>query len=160
MRVYHGGTGKIEFPDVSKGRPGLDFGQGFYVTDIQDQAESWADRMSRIRLEVGIVNVYEFDLQKAKTLFAYKKFNNYDVEWLEYIVANRRGEYEGINFDIVEGGVANDRVIDTVEAYMSNMMPLETALKNLSLHSPNNQLCLRNQQVVDNFLNFIENYQL
>ena len=47
MRVYHGGTEKIEFPDVSKGRPGLDFGQGFYVTDIQDQAESWADRMSR-----------------------------------------------------------------------------------------------------------------
>ena len=66
----------------------------------------------------------------------------------------------GINFDIVEGGVANARVIDTVEAYMSNMMPLETALKNLSLHHPNNQLCLRNQQVVDNFLNFIENYQL
>ena len=66
----------------------------------------------------------------------------------------------GINFDIVEGGVANDRVIDTVEAYMSNMMPLGTALKNLSLHRPNNQLCLRNQQVVDNFLNFIENYQL
>ena len=56
--------------------------------------------------------------------------------------------------------MANDRVIDTVEAYMSNMMPLETALKNLSLHHPNNQLCLRNQQVVDNFLNFIENYQL
>ena len=60
----------------------------------------------------------------------------------------------------MEGGVANDRVIDTVEAYMSNMMQLETALKNLSLHRPNNQLCLRNQQVVDNFLNFIENYQL
>lgn len=56
--------------------------------------------------------------------------------------------------------MANDRVIDTVEAYMSNMMPLETALKNLSLHRPNNQLGLRNQQVVDNFLNFIENYQL
>lgn len=160
MRVYHGGKEIIELPDVSKGRPGLDLGQGFYVTDMQNQAESWADRMSRIRLEVGIVNVYEFDLQKAKTLFTYKKFNDYDVEWLEYIVANRRGEYEGMKFDIVEGGVANDRVIDTVEAYMSNMMPLEAALKNLSMHRSNNQLCLRNQQVVNEFLRYIENYQL
>ncbi len=33
MRIYHGGTEIIELPDVSKGRPGLDFGQGFYVTD-------------------------------------------------------------------------------------------------------------------------------
>ena len=160
MRVYHGGTEKIEFPDVSKGRPGLDFGQGFYVTDLQGQAEGWADRMSRIRLEKGIVNVYEFDLQQARSLFSYKKFDNYNVEWLEFIVANRREEYSGMSFDIVEGGVANDRVIDTVEAYMSNMMPLETALRNLSLHRPNNQLCIRNQQVVDRFLKYVEFYNI
>lgn len=55
MRVYHGGTEIVESPDISKGRAGLDFGQGFYVTDLLLQAESWADRMSRIRLETGIV---------------------------------------------------------------------------------------------------------
>lgn len=32
MKVYHGGTETVEFPDISKGRAGLDFGQGFYVT--------------------------------------------------------------------------------------------------------------------------------
>lgn len=116
--------------------------------------------MSRIRLEEGIVNVYEFDLQQARNAFSYKKFDNYDVEWLEYIVANRRGEYDGDLYDIVEGGVANDRVIDTVEAYMSDMMPLETALRNLSMHRPNNQLCIRNQQVVDQFLTFVESYKI
>ena len=50
MRVYHGGTEAIKLPEANKGRLGLDFGQGFYVTDIQSQAESWADRMARIRL--------------------------------------------------------------------------------------------------------------
>ena len=160
MRVFHGGTEIIEHPDINKGYAGLDFGQGFYVTDLLQQAESWADRMSRIRLETGVVNVYEFDLQQARNAFSYKKFNNYDVEWLGYIVANRRGKYDGILYDIVEGGVANDRVIDTVEAYMSDMMPVETALRNLSMHRPNNQLCIRNQQVVDQFIRFVEFYKI
>ena len=132
MRVYHGGTEIIKHPDVSKGRIGLDFGQGFYVTDLQQQAESWADRMSRIRMNKGIVNIYELNLLAAKAEYSYKCFEEYNVEWLDFIVSNRRDEYTGPKYDIVEGGVANDRVIDTVEAYMSNMMPLETALLNLA----------------------------
>ena len=116
--------------------------------------------MSRIRLETGIVNVYEFDLQLARNSFSYKKFDNYDVEWLEYIVANRRGKYDGDLYDIVEGGVANDRVIDTVEAYMSDMMPLETALRELSRHQPNNQICICNQGIIDDHMTFVESYKI
>ena len=107
------GISAIELPDINKGRAGLDSGQGFYVTDLLQQAESWADRMLRIRLKTG-----------------------------------------------VEGGVANDCVIDIVEAYMSDMMPLETDLRNLSMHRPNNQLCIRNQQVVDRFFTFVESYKI
>ena len=50
MRVYHVGTEVVEHPEVSKGREGLDFGKGFYITDIRHQAEMWADRMARIRI--------------------------------------------------------------------------------------------------------------
>ena len=160
MIVYHGGTEIVERPQVLKGREGLDFGKGFYITDLQPQAELWADRMARIRVVDGIVSVYEFDDQKAKERYSYKKFEKYDIEWLNFIVANRRGDNLIENYDVVEGGVANDRVIDTVEAYMSNMMPLETALKNLSEHRPNNQLCIRNQKVVDECLHFVESYKL
>lgn len=160
MKVYHGGTEIIKLPSVSEGRVGLDFGQDFYVTDRQQQAESWADRMARIRMGKGIVNIYEFDLLVAKTEYQYKQFSEYDVEWLNFIISNRRNEYNGTKYDIVEGGVANDRVIDTVEAYMSNLMPLETALQNLSLHRPNNQLCILSQQVLDKYLRFVESYNI
>ena len=160
MRVYHGGTEIVERPDVSKGREGLDFGKGFYITDLQRQAELWADHMRRIRLGDSIVNVYEFDELTAKEKYSYKKFEKYDVEWLTFIVANRRGEKIGENYDIIEGGVANDRVIDTVEAYMSNLMPLEMALMELSKHRPNNQLCIRNQKVVYECLHFVESYKI
>lgn len=160
MRVYHGGTDIVKNPNVTKGRGGLDFGIGFYITDIKQQAESWADRMARIRLADGLVNIYEFDERTAKDQYSYKKFEEYDVEWLNFIVANRRGDNFMENYDVIEGGVANDRVIDTVEAYMSNMMPLEIALKNLSEHRPNNQLCIRSQKVVEECLHFVESYKI
>ena len=35
MRVYHGSTMVVEHPLVHVGRRGLDFGLGFYVTDIR-----------------------------------------------------------------------------------------------------------------------------
>lgn len=45
MIIYHGSTDTIKLPLAKVGRPDLDFGQGFYTTDILDQAKLWADRM-------------------------------------------------------------------------------------------------------------------
>ena len=36
--VYHGGTEPIATPICKFGRPNLDFGQGFYATNIREQA--------------------------------------------------------------------------------------------------------------------------
>ena len=147
MIVYHGGTSIIEHPIVAAGRERLDFGKGFYVTDIKSQAETWADRMQRIREEV----------RKSEALDC---FEQYDNEWLQYIVANRLGNLDVAKYDVIEGGVANDRVIDVVEAYMANLMPLEIALRELSRHQPNNQICIANQKVIDECVSFVESYKL
>jgi hypothetical protein len=160
MKVFHGSTVVIKQPLVAVGRKMLDFGQGFYVTDIKQQAESWAERMQRIRMENGIVNVYELDLEKVKADYSYYKFENYDLDWLQFIVANRIGKTDVKKYDVIEGGVANDRVIDTVEAYMANMMTLETALGELSKHKPNNQLCIAKQTVIDMCLTFVDFYRI
>lgn len=160
MKVYHGSTTVVEHPIAAAGRERLDFGQGFYLTDIKSQAETWAERMQRIREETGIVNIYEFDIDKVKRDFRYYRFEQYDNEWLQFIVANRVGRDDIEHYDVIEGGVANDRVIDTVEAYMANLMPLETALRELSKHRPNNQLCITNQKVIDECLVFVESYKI
>ncbi|MCR4572134.1 MAG: DUF3990 domain-containing protein [Lentisphaeria bacterium] len=156
MKVYHGSTMIINHPLVQFGRLGLDFGQGFYVTTLSGQAEAWAIRMARIRQESGVVNVYEMDMERVKCEFKYKQFLEYDMDWLDFIVANRRRQYDGEKFDVIEGGVANDRVIDTVEAYMSDLIPRDVALKNLKAHRPNNQLCICNQTVIDVCLKYLE----
>ena len=161
MKVYHGSTAIIAHPIANAGRDRLDFGKGFYVTNIQSQAETWAERMSRINVMPGIVNVYEFDIEKAlQCQFSYKHFENYDNDWLQFIVANRTGNTAIEKYDIIEGGVANDRVIDTVEAYIANLMPLETVIRELSRHQPNNQLCICNQGVIDKCMTFVESYKI
>ena len=160
MRVYHGSTTIIQHPIAAAGRNNLDFGRGFYVTDIQKQAEQWAERMQRINLEAGVVNAYELNMDKVKSDFNYRLFERYDKDWLLFIVANRMGREDVDRFDVIEGGVANDRVIDTVEAYIANMMPIDIALRELARHQPNNQLCITNQAVIDSCLSFIESYNL
>lgn len=47
LTVYHGSTIQVDSPIAKAGRENLDFGQGFYVTDIKEQAERWALRIGR-----------------------------------------------------------------------------------------------------------------
>lgn len=159
MKVYHGSTLEIINPIAAAGREFLDFGKGFYVTDIKEQAIRWAFRVGRIREERGIVNVYELDIEKVKSDFRFFQFKKYDKEWLQFIVANRVGK-DVPHYDVIEGGVANDRVIDTVEAYMANLMPLDNAIEELAKHKPNNQLCITSQQVIVDCMTFIESFKI
>ena len=39
MKLYHGSNMVIEQIDLSKCKPYKDFGQGFYLTEIKEQAE-------------------------------------------------------------------------------------------------------------------------
>lgn len=160
ITVYHGGTDIISNPIVSLGRKNLDFGPGFYTTNIKSQAESWAKRGSRYWNKPAIVNVYSFDSEDCKTLYRYLYFENYDEQWLDFIVGNRQGKDLAAKYDIIEGGVANDRVIDSIEAYIAGLMPKDLCLERLSEHRPNNQICFLSQEACDKYLHFVKYYKL
>ena len=71
MRVYHGSTVKIENPIAEAGRERLDFGKGFYLTPMKEQAVKWAIRMGRIKGAPPVINVYDLDLETVKKNFRY-----------------------------------------------------------------------------------------
>ena len=156
ITVFHGSFIEVSKPLVALSRPNLDFGHGFYVTDLQQQAVRWAERIATRRLTNPVLNIYEFDVDAAKQGFRYLKFASYDKAWLDFIVANRKGKMLWKDFDVVEGGVANDNVIDTVEDYIRGRMSAEAALVELSKHKPNNQFCVLNQEIIDRYLHFVE----
>ena len=160
MILYHGGTEAVMQPDCKKGRPDLDFGQGFYVTLLQDQAEGFAKRKARDRKGKSVISVYEFDYENAIKDCAYLNFEFYDEAWLDFVVDSRNGQKPWAQYDVVEGGVANDRVIDTVELYTIGILDKSSALGRLSEHQPNHQICILNQAILDKYLKFVEVIEL
>ncbi len=152
--VYHGGTDVVEHPLCKVGRANLDFGQGFYVTDIRDQAITWAHRMADRRELPPILNRYILDRGTILAEARCRILKCYDQEWLEFIMSSRQGVDVGKSYDYVEGGVANDRIIDTVNLYIAGLVDLNMALQRLAAHQPNNQMCLLNQLITDKFLIF------
>ena len=83
-------------------------------------------------------------------------FDSYDLEWLNYVVDCRKGKDISSDYDLVEGGVANDNVIDTVEDYEKGIITAEQALGQLRYKKVNHQICILNQSVIDNYLVFVE----
>ena len=79
-------------------------------------------------------------------------FTAYNRDWLLFIVDAREGADIADSYDYVEGGVANDRVVDTVNLYIAGLMDIDTALQRLALHQPNNQMCLLSQSLIDKYL--------
>ena len=154
VTVFHGGTDRIECPKVDVGRANLDFGLGFYVTDVRKQAIDLAKKVADHRHLPAIVNSYVLKRDAILAEFRCKVFPEYDAEWLDFIVASRLGQKPWAEYDYIEGGVADDRVVDTINLYMADLMSREKALERLSEHRPNNQMCLLSQQLIDKYLEF------
>lgn len=158
ITLFHGSYISVSTPLVKLGRKKVDFGQGFYLTKLQKQAESWAITIAerKGRNARPVLSSYSLDDEAIKSGgFRVKVFENYDIEWLEYVVDCRRGGVLHQQYDMVEGGVANDNVIDTVEDYENGIITAEQALGQLKYKQVNHQICILNQDIADKYLSFI-----
>ncbi|MBE6295248.1 MAG: DUF3990 domain-containing protein [Bacteroidales bacterium] len=163
ITLYHGTYLSIPKPLAKVGRKNLDFGPGFYLTQIESQARDWATIIAsrKGRETRAIVNIYNFDYDNAvENNVKFKIFNEYNIEWLDYVVNCRKGKDVSSIFDVVEGGVANDNVIDTVEDYEKGIITAEQALGQLRYKKVNHQICILNQEVIDKYLSFVDSIML
>ena len=153
MILYHGSYVCVEKPDISFSRSKLDFGRGFYVTPIKEQAVSWAWRF-KARHNASVVSAYETNEPELLGLAKVLQFKTYSDEWLDFIVTCRRGE-DSSDYDLVIGGVANDRVFDTIQLYLDELIDKNEAIKRLRCSEPSLQYAFRTQPIIDMFLRFI-----
>ncbi len=163
MTLYHGSDVCVENPLAKAGRKNLDFGRGFYLTTLRKQAEAWASIIAtrKSKLTSGIVSVYNFDRDKAIAEgIVFKIFEAYDMEWLEYVINCRKGKDVYSAYDVVEGGVANDNVIDTVEDYEKGIITAEQALGQLRYKKLNHQMCILKQSVIDRYVTYVKSITL
>ena len=151
MILYHGSTLEIPHPDIAFSREKLDFGRGFYTTPIKQQAVNWAMRFKRLG-KSAVLNCYEFD-ETLLSQFHIKEFDVYSEQWLDFILANRTGQAVE-HFDIVLGGVANDRVFNTIELLLENLISKQETLGRLIYEENNQQICFLKQEILDQHLIF------
>lgn len=159
IKVFHGSTEIVSHPLVNVGRPNLDFGPGFYITDLKEQAESWALKMADIRGASPILSIYKLRKNALIDSARYIKFEHYDKQWLDFICLCRQQSDFVVNYDVIEGGIADDRVVNSVKMYMNGYISADETLRRLQHYKPNNQICINKQELVDEFLKF-ENYQV
>lgn len=151
MIVYHGSWMEVSSPDTIHSRKAVDFGQGFYVTPIWEQAEKWSERFKRSGKK-AVVSCYQLD-DAAFIHCKCLRFETYSEGWLDFILSCRT-EKDTSCYDIVIGGVANDKVYNTVELYFENLIDKGEAIKRLQYEKPNLQICLRTQTVIEKYLTF------
>lgn len=77
-----------------------------------------------------------------------------------YVVDDVIGAIRKNEYDIIEGGIANDRVFDTVELYSNGLIDKLTALQRLKFEKPNYQICFSSQRAIDECLSFEGSYEL
>ena len=163
MKLYHGSTVVVETPQIIRSAIGRDFGFGFYVTDIKEQAERWALRRKRTVSRNGttdvhaVVSVYEIDIETARTGLIFKDFPVASMDWLELVLSCRSDKNFTNSFDVVTGKIANDSVGETVSYVLAGIMRKEDAIERLKFQQINNQRAFCSERSLS-FLKYESSY--
>lgn len=133
IEVYHGtilsGAKSIQEHGIilKKGKPKVDFGQGFYTTDSYAFAKSTAkNKAEKTNLHYGkeytkpVILTFNINEQLLNDLNILK-FDKENISWAQFIINNRNGfEYmQNVGshfhnlkskFDVVIGGIADNQI--------------------------------------------------
>lgn len=156
MTLYHGSTVRVEKPEIRIGETFLDFGAGFYTTTSYEQAERWARiKMRRQNVSVGYVSVYHFDCETAKEQTDIFRFQSADMEWLNFVAGNRRGEGLFRASDMHIGPVADDSVYRSIRLFETGVLDAEETVRRLKTEALQDQWTFHTDKILS-FLTFIE----
>ena len=91
MRLYHGSNTDIKEINLEMCRPYKDFGRGFYLTVMEEQAEKMAKRVARIYGGYPVLNIYELDdsFMQMEDLCIKDFGKETSEEWARFVRNNR-----------------------------------------------------------------------
>lgn len=143
LKLYHGSNILIEHIDLSLGRINKDFGKGFYLTSLQQQAVEMGKRRARQTLD-GSAVVTEFlfdDSCLTSENLKVKVFPAVSEEWALFILNNRHASRTGFrhDYDIVIGPIADDGVVQQLDLYEMQIITLPQLVEALRFRELNNQ---------------------
>ncbi len=155
MIIYHGSNVVVEKPKLIAQNRYLDFGYGFYTTTNKAQAISFAEKVYKRKNEgTKQVSIYEVDEAKLFCECFVLKFDSPNEAWLDFVSENRSGNYDGDNYDVVYGPVANDDVYTTFTLYQAGALSKEQTLETLKIKKLYDQMVFTSEKALS-FIKFV-----
>ena len=156
MIVYHGSNIEINKIQLEKCNKYKDFGQGFYVTTLEEQAKRMAQRTVARFGGTPIVTIFEFNETELKDV-NYKKFSSVDTDWGMFVVNNRDRDFKDNanklsnhdnKYDVVFGAVANDDIATTFALFKDGYIGSEDLAKRLKYKKLSDQYSFHTSKAI------------
>ena len=158
MILFHGSNTDIVHIDLSKCRPNKDFGQGFYLTTIREQAVRMAQRVARMYGGTPILDIYDFDNSENKLdALNIRHFDGPSVEWAQFVITNRNAtklkepqEDSNIDgrFDLVIGPIANDDLALLFRQFSEGTISVETLVSEMKFKKLTDQYSFHSERAL------------
>ena len=161
IKVFHGSDHIVKEPVYLGGKADNDYGNGFYTTEYEDRARSWAALNGQA--DCSIVNVYQLDMRGLKIL----DLNEHGVlAWIAEVAANRGTNQEATaivseelieryrvdtsGYDIIKGYRADDSYTQVIEAFLLNQINVYEVERLFYKGSLGNQIFLKSENAFRN----------
>ena len=159
MIVYHGSNVIVDHPDIEHSFRSLDFGKGFYVTTVREQAEKWARRKADIyESDKAIVTVH--NMSEDLNGLIKKSFEEDLTEWIDFVCRCRDGEEDYLQYDLIKGKVANDKVFRVVDMYHSGIWDKERAINEIKVYPNYDQIAFISPKAINQLLYYKSFYEV
>jgi len=156
MILYHGSNIEVSSIDLSKCTKYKDFGQGFYMTSIKQQASEWAKKVTRrFRSGKPTLSIYEFNdnWENLNTV----AFTEPNEKWATFVINNRNQDFANNNdilsnhdnkYDFVHGLVANDDISAILDTFLLGILPMSEISKALIYKQLNDQYSFHTSKAI------------
>lgn len=159
MILYHGSNTDIRTINLALCRPFKDFGRGFYLTVMKEQAENMAKRVAGIYGGRPVLNVYDID----ENFIHMRELNikNFGVEtseeWARFVRNNRNRKFEKFSsiecnfdnkYDIVIGPIADDDMALLFRQYENGMITFDMMLNGMIYKKTTNQYSFHTEKAI------------
>ena len=156
MILFHGSNIEIEEIDLNRCKPYKDFGKGFYLTTLPEQAEKMARRVARIYGGKPCVTIFEFnDAAFSDNHLSIRTFDKPSKEWAVFVINNRNRAFNDPDnaecnidnkYDVVIGPIANDDLALLFRQFSNGLITVEELVRGMEFKQLTNQYSFHTEQ--------------